>query len=88
MSVSKFSIYIVRSCEGTDITHNNKCMCFRTGLLPDFCIFIQKSEVYFTFDVCIEAGVKAEMALCLNAEYNKALKSVPRGKAPDKASDG
>jgi hypothetical protein len=49
---------------------------------------IYKGQNYFTFDACLKAGVKAETALCINAEYNKAFKSVPKDKAPDKAKKG
>jgi hypothetical protein len=37
-------------------------------------------EDYISFDTCLEAEVKAEMAPCLNVEYNKTYKFMPMDK--------
>jgi hypothetical protein len=87
-TVTGFGAYIVMTCEGTDITDNNKRMFFWTGLRPEIRAAIRKSEEYLTFDACLEAGVEAETALRLDAEYNKAFKSAPKDKVPEKAGKG
>jgi hypothetical protein len=84
-TVTSFGAYVVTTCEGTDITDYNKRMFFRTGLRPEIRAAIRKGEDYLTFDACLEAGVKAETALRLNAEYNKAFKSAPKGQAAERA---
>ncbi len=71
-----FGAYIVTTCEGTDITDYNKHISFWTGLRLEIRAAICKGENYFTFDACLEAGIEAEMALHLDAEYNEAFKSV------------
>jgi hypothetical protein len=83
-TVTGFGVYIVMTCEGTDITDNNKHMFFWTRLRPEIRAAIRKGEDNFTFDACLEGGVEAETALRLDAEYNKAFKSAPKDKAPDK----
>jgi hypothetical protein len=60
-------------------------MFFWTGLRPEIRAAVRKGEEYLAFDACLEAGVEAETALCLDAEYNKALMSVPKDKAAEKA---
>jgi hypothetical protein len=86
--VTGFGAYNVMTCEGPDITDNNKRMFFWTRLYPEICAAIQKSQEYLTFDTCLEAGVEAETALHLDVEYNKAFKSAPKDKAPENARKG
>ncbi len=60
-------------------------MFFWTGLRPEIRAAVQKGEEYLTFDACLEAGVEAETALHLDAEYNKAFKSAPKAQAAERA---
>ncbi len=46
-----------------------------TFVRADICAAIWKDNNYLTLDACLKVEVKAEMALSLDAEYNKALKS-------------
>jgi hypothetical protein len=84
-TIMSFSAYIVITCESTDNTNYNKCIFFCTGLRPEIRATEQKGEDYLTINSCLEAGVKAEMALHLDAEYNKAFRSAPKEKATEKA---
>jgi hypothetical protein len=77
-TVTSFGTYITTTSEGTDITDYNKRMFFWTGLRPEIRAAVHMGEDYLTFDACLEAGVEAEMALRLNAEYNKAFMSAPK----------
>jgi hypothetical protein len=63
-------------------------MFFRTRLRSEIHAAFQKGEDYLTFDACLKAVVKAETALCLDVEYNKAFKSVPKDRAQEKARNG
>jgi hypothetical protein len=87
-TVTSFGAYIVTTCESTDITDYNKRMFFWTGLRPEIRAAIRKGEDYLTFDACLEAGVEAETALRLDAEYNKAFKSAPKDRVQEKAGKG
>jgi uncharacterized protein YecT (DUF1311 family) len=60
-------------------------MLFWTGLHSEIRAAVRKGEEYLTFDACLEAGVEAETALRLDAEYNKAFKSALKEKAAEKA---
>jgi hypothetical protein len=82
-----FGTCIVTYCKGNDITDNNKRMFFTIKLHPEICAAICKDRNYLTFDICLKAGVEVETALHLNAEYNKAFKSVPKGQASGKAGN-
>jgi hypothetical protein len=84
-TVTSFGAHIVTTCEGTDITDYNKRMFFWTGLRPEIRAAVREGEEYLTFDACLEAGVEAETALRLDAEYNKAFKCAPKEKAAEKA---
>jgi hypothetical protein len=84
-TVTSFGAHIVTTCECTDITDYNKRMFFWTGLRLEILAAVQKGEEYLTFDACLEAGVEAETALRLDAEYNKAFKSAPKEKVAEKA---
>jgi hypothetical protein len=84
-TVTSFGAHIVTTCEGADNTDYNKRMFFWTGIRLEIRTAVQKGEEYLTFDACLEAGVKAETALRLDAEYNKAFKSAPKEKAAEKA---
>ncbi len=84
-TVTSFGAHIVTTGKGTDITDYNKRRFFWTGLRPEIRAAVRKDEEYFTFDSCLEAGVEAETALRLDAEYNKAFKSAPKEKAAEKA---
>jgi microcystin degradation protein MlrC len=53
-------------------------MFFETGLRPEILTVIQKSKDHLTINACLEAGIEAEMALSIIAEYNKAFKSTPK----------
>ncbi len=72
-TVTSFGTYIVTTCKGTDITDYNKRMFFWTRLRPEIRAAVRKGKYYFTFDACLKAGVEAEMALHLDAEYKKAF---------------
>jgi hypothetical protein len=48
-------------------------MFFWTRLRPEIRAAVRKGKYYFTFDACLKAGVEAEMALHLDAEYKKAF---------------
>jgi hypothetical protein len=49
---------------------------------------VRKGQDYLTFDAYLKAGVKVEMELCLNVEYNKTFKSAPKQQAAEKAGNG
>jgi hypothetical protein len=83
--VTSFSAYTVTTCKGTDMTDYNKRMFFYTRLRPEICAAIRKGEDYLTFDTCLEAGVEAETALGLDAEYNKAFMFTPKREAAERA---
>ncbi len=53
-------------------------------MLSEIHAAVRKGVDYLTFDSCLEVGVEAEMVLCLDAEYNKAFKSTPKGQATEK----
>jgi hypothetical protein len=80
-----FDAYKVTTCKGTDITDYNKRMFCWTALRLWICAVVRKGEDYLIFDPCLNAGVEAKMALCLNAECNKAFKSAPKCWAAEKA---
>jgi hypothetical protein len=84
-TVPSLGAYIVATCEGTDITDYNKRKFLWIRLRPEICAAVRKGEDYLTFDNCLEAGVEAETALYLDAKYNKAFKSAPKGQATEKA---
>jgi hypothetical protein len=54
-------------------------------LHPEIHAAIRNGKDYLTFDTCFEAGVEVEMALCLDAQYNKAVKSMSKGQVAEKA---
>jgi hypothetical protein len=76
------------TCKGIDIIDNKKPMFLLARLCLEIRAVIWKSEEYLTFNACLEAGVKAESPLRLDAEYSKAIKSAPKGKLPDKVGKG
>ncbi len=84
-TIMSFGVYIASTCKGIDITHYNKRMFFRTQWHLEIHAALCKGEDYLTFDSCLEAGVEAETVLRLDAEYNKAFKSAPKGQTADKA---
>jgi hypothetical protein len=86
--VTSFDAYIVTTSKGTDTTDYNKHMFFLTRLRPEIHAAIRKGEDHLTFDSCLESGVKAETALRLDAEYNKAFKFAQKDKAQEKARKG
>jgi hypothetical protein len=86
-TVMSFGAYIVTTCEGTGITHYNRCMFFWTGWRPEIRAAIQKGEDYLAFDPCLAARVEAETELRLDAEYNKAFKSASKRQAVERAGN-
>jgi hypothetical protein len=60
-------------------------MFFWTRLHPEIRAAVRKGKDYLTFNACLKAGVKAETALRLDAENNKALKTAPKRQAAEKA---
>jgi hypothetical protein len=49
-------------------------MLFRIRLRPKICFAILKGKDHLTFNTLLVAWVEADIALCLNADYNKAFK--------------
>jgi hypothetical protein len=52
---------------------------------PEIRAAVRKGLDHLTFDACLKAGVKEETELCLDTDYDKAFKSMPKGQEAEKA---